>query len=589
VAVLAVPLVVALGAIREPTPHSLGDIAQAEMRVRDVPSRHPPLIGLPGRIGPPEDQGSHPGPLSSYALWPSYRLLGETTWALDAAGVVLHVAAIGMALWLAARRGGGRLVLAVAALLGVLTAAYGGGLLTEPWNPYLPVLWWFAFLLAAWSVLCDDLPMLPVAAVTGSFCAQTHLPYAGLVAATSAVVVLVTVAAVVRRPRWAGARHDLLRWGIVAVLVALVAWLPPLLDQFVGSGGNLSTIADFLRNPPDEALGLRLGVEVLLDRLNPWTFLTRGVEPRDIITSGTVLPGLAVLAAWGLGVLTAWRLRHRTLLRLHLVVGTALVAGAVSIGRIFGFPATYLVLWLWGITALTLLATGWSLALLAGRLLPPPARRPAAAVGTVALLAVLVGFAGASTVDATHTDVAHPDLDRTFDAVIGPTVRHLEDGSVPGGGRQGRYLVRWEGDVNGLSLADALLVELERDGFNVGAAPDNGVRVRAHRTIDPADATAEVQLATGLAVARWQARPAFRQVAYDDPRTPAQRRDAGLQERTVAHLRATGLDDLADAVAADDLVTALADERLAVGDRRALTRVAAIPRPVAIFVGPVAG
>ena len=39
------------------------------------------------------------------------------------------------------------------------------------------------FLLAVWSVLCDDLPMLPVAVFAGSFCMQTHISYLGLVGA----------------------------------------------------------------------------------------------------------------------------------------------------------------------------------------------------------------------------------------------------------------------------------------------------------------------------------------------------------------------------------------------------------------------
>ena len=42
------------------------------MRLRDVFSAHPPLIGLPGRIGSFRHQGSHPGPLSFWALAPFY-------------------------------------------------------------------------------------------------------------------------------------------------------------------------------------------------------------------------------------------------------------------------------------------------------------------------------------------------------------------------------------------------------------------------------------------------------------------------------------------------------------------------------------
>ena len=105
------------------------------MRVRDVGSSHPPLVGLTGRIGSVGDQGSHPGPLSFYALWPFYQLFGAGSWGLEAASVALQVAAIGVLLWIANRRGGLGLVLAVAAGLAVLLRAYGAVLLTQPWNP----------------------------------------------------------------------------------------------------------------------------------------------------------------------------------------------------------------------------------------------------------------------------------------------------------------------------------------------------------------------------------------------------------------------------------------------------------------------
>ena len=77
VAVLAFPLVVALVELRRPHWYPLLDMAQTEIRVRDVTTGHPPLIGLAGRIGPfGPDGGSHPGPLSFYALWPVWKLFG---------------------------------------------------------------------------------------------------------------------------------------------------------------------------------------------------------------------------------------------------------------------------------------------------------------------------------------------------------------------------------------------------------------------------------------------------------------------------------------------------------------------------------
>src|SRR4029453_1011892 len=58
-------------------------------------------------------------------------------------------------------------------------------------NPYFPLFWWLVFLLAAWSVLCDDLAMLPVAAFAGSYCLQAHNSYLGLVGGVAAALVVV--------------------------------------------------------------------------------------------------------------------------------------------------------------------------------------------------------------------------------------------------------------------------------------------------------------------------------------------------------------------------------------------------------------
>ena len=91
-----------------------------EFRVRDVFTADNPLIGLPGRIGEYPDQGSHPGPLSFYLLAPTYRVLGSSSWALEAATVVIHLAAIATALWIGQRRLGWKGVAAVAALLALV-------------------------------------------------------------------------------------------------------------------------------------------------------------------------------------------------------------------------------------------------------------------------------------------------------------------------------------------------------------------------------------------------------------------------------------------------------------------------------------
>src|SRR5688572_12822617 len=96
--VVSLPLLLALVDLHSQRWHPVLDLAMTELRVRDVGSVHTPLVGLPGRILPGPDQGSHPGPLSFYLLAPVYRLLGSSSWALEGATVAIHVSAIAASL-----------------------------------------------------------------------------------------------------------------------------------------------------------------------------------------------------------------------------------------------------------------------------------------------------------------------------------------------------------------------------------------------------------------------------------------------------------------------------------------------------------
>ena len=59
--------------------------------------------------------------MSFYALWPVWQLFGGSAYGLfEASTVVLDIVAIGLALWMAFRRGGLAAVLGIAAVLALL-------------------------------------------------------------------------------------------------------------------------------------------------------------------------------------------------------------------------------------------------------------------------------------------------------------------------------------------------------------------------------------------------------------------------------------------------------------------------------------
>jgi hypothetical protein len=581
---LAMPLVVALGVLRQPRWYPTLDLAWTELRVRDVSSSNPPLVGLAGRIGTGAE-GSHLGPLSFYAMWPFYRLFGAGTWALQAAAVSLHVVAMSAALWIAHRRGGVRLVLGVAVVLAVLIRAHGAGTLTEPWNPWLPLLWWMVFLLAVWSVVCDDLPLLPVAVFAGSFCMQTHIPYLGVTAGLGGLAVAAVALRGYTRRQDPAARRDVVRWAAIAAAVGVVVWLPPVIDQLTRSPGNLTVVRDHFSDPPEPPIGARQGIELLLVNLNPWRLVPHLV-PDTWVLRQSLRPGSVLLAGWATTVVVAWRLRHRALLRLHLVLGTALVLAAVSMSRIFGFVWYYLVLWVWGIAVLMLLAVGWTVGTLVGRRLRGRIRDRAATTATLALAGVTALSTLLFTIDAAYVNPPAPELSRITAALATPTAAALDEGTAPGGGRDGRYLVTWDDPISLGSTGFGLLLELERRGFDVGAVEFYRVWATPHRVMGPAEATAEVHLAVGADIETWRAAPGAEQVAYVDPRSRAERAEyRRLRAHAVDALNAAGLADLAQGVD-ENLFTTSLDPRVPQQARDGIVRMLGLGLPSAVFVGP---
>ncbi|MGI8795975.1 MAG: hypothetical protein ACR2IR_05225, partial [Acidimicrobiia bacterium] len=580
-AMLAIPLLVALGVLRQPRWYPTLDLAWTELRVRDVSSSNPPLVGLAGRIGTGAE-GSHLGPLSFYAMWPFYRLFGASAWALQAAAVALHVVAMGAALWIAHRRGGVRLVLGVAVVLAILARAHGAGTLTEPWNPWLPLLWWMVFLLAVWSVVCDDLPMLPVAAFSGSFCVQTHIPYLGITAGLGGLAITAVVLHANTRVQEPAARRHVVRWVLITAAVGVVVWLPPVIDQLTGSPGNLTVVRNHFSDPPEPAIGARQGIELLLVNLNPWRLVPH-LAPDTWVLRPSLRPGSALLAGWATAVVVAWRLRHRALLRLHLVLGVALALAAVSLSRIFGFVWYYLVLWVWGIAVLMVLAIGWTVGTLVGRRLCGPTRSRAATGVTVALAGVTALSTLLFTIDAAYVNPPAHDLSRTTAALAAPTAAALDEGTAPGGGRDGRYLVTWEDPISLGSTGFGLLLELERRGFDVGAVEFYRVWATPHRVMGAAEATAEVHLAVGADIETWRATPGAEQVAYVDPRSREERAEyRRLRARAVDALNAAGLADLAQGVD-ENLFTTSLDPRVPLQARDGIVRMLGLGLPSAVF------
>jgi hypothetical protein len=588
--VVGLPLVVAAITLRRPHWYPVLDLAMTELRLRDVGTAHTPLIGLPGRIGPSlAEQGSHPGPLSFYLLAPLYRVLGSSAWAMQAATVVINLAALGAALVMAVRRGGVRLGLSVAIVLMLLISGYGLTMLTQPWNPYLPLLWWVVLLLAVWSVACDDLAMLPVAVFAGSFCAQTHVPYLGMAAALGVLTVVLLISVWRRAAPGSDVRRSVMRWGAWSLLLGIALWLPPLVDQAVHDPGNLRAIYNDLATPSEDPVGFGRGVELALLHLDAPGLVfgdsswVGSLPDPSSDPDGSVVPGLVVLVVWALGATASLRLGNRALVRLHLVVAVSLVFGVISMSRIYGKEWYYLMLWAWGVAALLLLAIGWTIsAMVSAR----QRTRLSAGAVNLALTGVLVVGSAALTIDAVDTHPPEPHLSSTLGAVLPDTVAALERGDGAAVGRDGRYTVIFSDAVYFGSQSYGLVSELERAGFDVGMSDVLHVPVTDHRVIGPDDAAAAIVFATGKNIAQWLQVPGALEVAYVEPRDAAARAEfAELRTAVIDDLRSDGLEDLVPLVDGNLFLVSI-DERISGLARRSTARMLELGEPTAVLIAP---
>lgn len=585
-AVLAVAPLVSLVVLRNPRWYPIFDLAMIEANVRDVGGSRPPLVGLVGRLGTFANPGHHPGPLGFYSLWPAYALAGASSWALRLSSVVLTVAGLGGALWMASRRGGRNLVFGVGAVSAVLLAAYPATVPVEPWNPFQPVFWWPVVVLGAWSALDDDLAVLPLTVFAGSLCAQTHISYVGLVGGLGVLVGVVLSARAFRRRHDRAERRRVAAWvGGSAALTALL-WFPPVAQQLFGSDPNLSTIADDFTDPALPAAGLRHGAELMFARMNPWKLLTgRTYE----VVGGVWLPGALLVAGWAATAVLATRLPDRRVVRLHAVLATALLLGLLSAGSVHGMPYPYLFLWAWALTSLMVLAAAWTL--IGWRRSRPggheraagwASTRSAAAAG----VAVTVVFSGVATVRAARISPVAVESSRALGRVASPAIAALERSDVPGLGPDGRYLVTWKDPMSVEGQGWGLANEMLRAGLDVGLPPIYARSLAGDRARSPSEATAVVHLSVGPDIDTWRRCPGAREIAHHDPRTRAERAEVRrLTARAQARLREVGEGDLAPVVESRIIKLGL-DPRVPDDVRRDLVRIMEHGWPLAVFTAP---
>ena len=357
-AVLPVLVAAVRAAIRGWAPNS--DAGYTAIRAWDVFSAHPPLIGTGASPSAQvHRQINHPGALNYDLFAVPMRVFGLGAGLALGVALVNVLAIVGIA-WLVRRRVDiGSATVAMAAVA-VLVWSLGSEVLYDPWHTHAPLLPFALFLFAVWSVVAGDLPALVPLVLAGSYASQYHLSFVVPVAALGAFAAAVAVVRLWRQrggDSWPAARASALRWGAVALVVGLLCWAQPLVDQAVGPGeGNLLALARASRVqlPQPSAAGVvrAYGGTVAL----PPFWLPPSFAHPSFAPDGTGRP-LALAAAGLAGLLVVlvvlgWRAGRRGRPDLAAGAATAAVTLVVGVATLLRTPVasglvTFYLRWMW--------------------------------------------------------------------------------------------------------------------------------------------------------------------------------------------------------------------------------------------------
>jgi hypothetical protein len=480
VAVTILPIVVA--AVRAWREHwyPIGDDAYFSLRSRDVLTRHHPWLGT--WTSASRDAGiqlNNPGPLLFDILALPAKLSAARGPMVGAAA--LAAACAGGSVVLARRVAGWVGALAIAASTTSLVWAMGSSVIVEPWQPHALMLPFGLFLVAAWSVAAGDAPMAVVLVAVASLLVQTHLPYAPLVAVVGGVSLILHL----RSGAWASERDRSRGWLVGALLVAVVLWAQPILEQIGGPGqGNLSRVAEATISPEEDtpSIGPTGAVRVVATLVAPipqWgradfadLLLHRPAQATDDdALSGLVGVPSAGGAAWrllpliavgGLAAVVAHRRREGEWETAVAVAAAGLVGGLTTVALLPENAqyvlAVHQVRWLWPLAAFV---TAVVLGALVGR------RAARALQAAVAGLVVIVAVASIPS----HRQPVGPIVDDWSMAPMRAIAAQLAEADV-----DGPVLFAEERLRPFEPYSAAVVLELERNGVDVVFDDDGFVR-----------------------------------------------------------------------------------------------------------------
>jgi MYXO-CTERM domain-containing protein len=498
-AVSAGALVVAVGGSYV----SVSDHALTEMHVRDI-GRHEVLVGLYSRA-----DWSHPGPILFYVLAPFYWLTGGLAIGMNLGALAINGASVaGMGL-IARRRGGTPLMLLTLLACTLLLRTLGAEFAHDPWNAFVTVLPFGLMIFLAWSMWCGEAWALPVGAAVATFLAQTHVGFVAL-----AVPLLAWGAAGLGLGAWRRRRGEegraavrrTVRAAVVAAIVLLVAWLPPLVEVVLHAPGNLPSIYRWFRAGDEGVHTLGEGWRVMSAQFGmppEWLTTKRTFAPltgQSPYVVDAPVPWLLLVA--GLAAVVLWRRREtRDARSFLLTLAFSLALGVASVARTVGPAFDYRLRWSFVPAMLAIVAVGWAgWAVVAGRWRHAEARL---------LVPLTLGALAIASAVNVYTAATAGTPQEGDSAAIRSLTPQVVDGLPE---TDGKVMVT---DVlhSGAWQARALVLELERRGIDVGVPADRAELFGQHRVVEDDEVGTVLVVAVDHLVDKTAAQPGLRPIA----------------------------------------------------------------------------
>ena len=462
----------------------IGDNAAIASRASQTFSAHPPLVGMLSTASGNGHVVHGLGPLQLWLLAVPVHLdtaHGLLWGAGMLAGAVLSLsieAAWSVGAWGAA----GMVALVVADQFWRTPSVFGN----IPWNAYFPVPFFVATLVLSWVVAQGAWAWWPVLVLTASVAAQAHVFFA--------LPCLTLVVAAPLAGLAASGRPGHMRWLGAGCAVAAACWAAPLVQQVVGTPGNLSETIASQSGQAKLGLSFALPIVATLLHLPPlWLTAQAPVLPSAAAAGGAQSPvgGALVLVLLLVIAVLAWRSGRRSL---ALSAGVALVAAAGFTVGIAVVPQSraltlfYLLDPLWPLAVMT-----WATVIWAGAALLTSARVVAWApagvaawrsdqtvwrarrvlgllVAAAAGVLTLAGLAGAARFTPAESTVSWNAFDKAQVVAIATAIERV----APRGPVRFEVGSGLSQDVSGIWVDEGVLWRLRADGWDTGQSADSG-------------------------------------------------------------------------------------------------------------------